>query len=1014
MLKRVNSQLSDYRDIHKGETIVVCGCGESLNDFVNPEQFVTIGVNDVGRLFNPTYLVVLNPKNQFKNGRFKYVQESEAQALFTQLDLMVEHLNVVRFKLGMRGSTDYSDTETLPYTQNSPYVAICLAALMGAKKIGVLGVDYTDNHFFAKTGRHVLSNKVAKIDNEYQKLAESLEEKGVEIFNLSIRSKVTAFKKITQEEFSMKLSQQTMIDNAGKKISQKTNKASRVFFVNYKFLSCGEVFTDGLAHGADSLSINWEAAYWDDPELSKKVDLFKPDLIFVVHGRKFIQRWKNKFQNYKTAVWLLDEPYEVDDTSRWSCYFNYVFVNDLTTLQCHKNSAYLPVCYDDKIYKDNVEKRQYAVGFVGGYNAIRERYLLALYNKGLLSYIVGGPWKNASIQEVCLASNIPAASTADLYRNTRIIINVFRNVHHFNKNAVPSYSMNPRIYEAIACGAVVVSEARDEIKEAFPMLPQFSTAEELSEIVEDLLVDENKYQIIKNDCKKNLLSHSYGARLKTVADITGLTYKNNTSDHIVQEITQNKISTIEKVSSLESKKHSKQNKNHIAALHTDNMNTAKRYSGKPHIQPLPFTAMPKRNLIYHIWPVKGSVWQWNLDQLLQRIDIFNGRRIIAIVHDKKSESPETIKNYLNGHGCDFIVEKNESNGECVTFPRMLEEVCSRDCNEVTFYAHAKGVKYEPEVPQSVRRWSEVQYRTCLDDWNSVSHDLQRFAVTGPFKRLGRYKTHHNVGDWHYCGTYFWIRHAQVFARDCLNVHDFYGGVEAWPGFYFRDSESGCLFLNTGREAPYLERFWQAKGMPALKRWESNVQSENIPPDLLHTAHFDGHEWPRTEQKPKELEWWVQSLLDANIQSLLVIGSGHGGVEWHVARRFRQAKQDIDVTSVELNVNEELKKTLHDASVCFQQELNLIEGNSSSMNGQLKSTYDAVFIDGDHSYRGVQSDWNLAKLLKPRVIGFHDIVDSNWHIQSRCCVSRLWSEIKTQYKTEEIQSDDWGGIGVVWL
>lgn len=47
----------------------------------------TIGVNDVGRLFDPTYLVVVNPRNQFKGDRFRFVEQSKVQALFTQLDL---------------------------------------------------------------------------------------------------------------------------------------------------------------------------------------------------------------------------------------------------------------------------------------------------------------------------------------------------------------------------------------------------------------------------------------------------------------------------------------------------------------------------------------------------------------------------------------------------------------------------------------------------------------------------------------------------------------------------------------------------------------------------------------------------------------------------------------------------------------------------------------------------------------------------------------------------------------
>src|ERR1700735_1038733 len=79
--------LEGFRNFHQGESIVVCGCGKSLANFAEYQQYITIGVNDVGRFFQPTYLVVLNNRNQFSGDRFNYVARSNAKALFTQLDL---------------------------------------------------------------------------------------------------------------------------------------------------------------------------------------------------------------------------------------------------------------------------------------------------------------------------------------------------------------------------------------------------------------------------------------------------------------------------------------------------------------------------------------------------------------------------------------------------------------------------------------------------------------------------------------------------------------------------------------------------------------------------------------------------------------------------------------------------------------------------------------------------------------------------------------------------------------
>lgn len=52
--------LAGFRGYHAGATVIVCGCGTSLSMLRNPKRFLTIGVNDVGRMFQPDYLVVLH------------------------------------------------------------------------------------------------------------------------------------------------------------------------------------------------------------------------------------------------------------------------------------------------------------------------------------------------------------------------------------------------------------------------------------------------------------------------------------------------------------------------------------------------------------------------------------------------------------------------------------------------------------------------------------------------------------------------------------------------------------------------------------------------------------------------------------------------------------------------------------------------------------------------------------------------------------------------------------------
>ena len=519
---RVPRSLRAYKGYHDGETVLVCGCGSSLAQVVAPERTITIGVNDVGRLCDPDYLVVVNPRTQFSAGRFAYVEKSRARAIFTQLDLGIKHPNVVRFRLGQRGGTEFANPDVLPFTRNSPYPALCLAIHMGARRIGVIGVDFTPNHFFGSTGRHVLSAEVSQIDREYLRLYESCRRMGIEVFNLSPESLLTAFPKISQEELLRPAA-----------AANGKFRGRKLFFVNYQFLSCGSVFGDGLAHAADQLGIEWKGALWDKPELEKEIDEFAPDLVFAVHGRKFSARHGAVIKGRKSALWLLDEPYEVDDTSRFSRRYDASFINDPGTQARHHNAHYLPVCYDPRahFYRPG-EERPHGIGFIGGFNPAREEALLRLAKRNLLSYLAGGPWRDRALLQLCLSKNVPASETARLYRQTRIVINIFRTTHHYNSARIAPFSLNPRVYEALQCGALVISEHRDEIDTVCPELPTFRSVEELEQQVERFLADEELFARVRKTCIRRLAGHTYADRLGTVLETTLGEQEENAVSHI--------------------------------------------------------------------------------------------------------------------------------------------------------------------------------------------------------------------------------------------------------------------------------------------------------------------------------------------------------------------------------------------------------------------------------------------------------------------------------------------------
>lgn len=275
-----------------------------------------------------------------------------------------------------------------------------------------------------------------------------------------------------------------------------------------------------------------------------------------------------------------------------------------------------------------------------------------------------------------------------------------------------------------------------------------------------------------------------------------------------------------------------------------------------------------RNLAYFVFPIAdGGIWQWNADQILKRAELFNGKRVIAIatgqVHQQprmrppKLDSVEKVQAHF-GSGFEFITVEHVLSrqregvkplGEVVAWHQLWESVLPGGPNDVTFYAHAKGVGKTGQP--TIRAWSEMMYATCLDDWETVQGQLRQFPITGTFKKLGYCFTGLR-SSWHYTGTFYWVRNADFAARAWREIPQEWGGTEAIPGMIYSPEEAGCLLhedfgahMNMylpnyfGRVIEPAYKAWQLKRGIEENAWESSSSAEPSPgaeqPSCLKTC-----------------------------------------------------------------------------------------------------------------------------------------------------------------------------------
>ncbi len=199
-----------------------------------------------------------------------------------------------------------------------------------------------------------------------------------------------------------------------------------------------------------------------------------------------------------------------------------------------------------------------------------------------------------------------------------------------------------------------------------------------------------------------------------------------------------------------------------------------------------------RNLIFHIAPL--GCWRWNIEQLRERLHLFNGVKIAAVSYGEGMDSIKEVQEILPEIDY-WVFEPNDTDlRESVTLLPMLELLERHRHSEkqsITFFGHTKGTSRGDN--EAVRNWTRLCYEHNLDRIQEVEKQLQVYYATGTFKTNTLNVHFPKESRWHYSGSFWWGRTDKIFEGDWNKFPLMRYTFEAYPSLLFTKDSVGCIF-----------------------------------------------------------------------------------------------------------------------------------------------------------------------------------------------------------------------------
>jgi hypothetical protein len=237
--------------------------------------------------------------------------------------------------------------------------------------------------------------------------------------------------------------------------------------------------------------------------------------------------------------------------------------------------------------------------------------------------------------------------------------------------------------------------------------------------------------------------------------------------------------------------------------------------------------------MFFCYPRSNGNWRRSVAHLKARWQQFDGVKTIAVAVDDTTDDASLVRDKFADDSIRMQVCANSELQEAQQFSWLLGSV--QNYPGITLYAHSKGCTHTQN--QSSHLWCDAMASACLDYPELVDCMMRDRMTCGAFRSLQPVGS--SPARWHFAGTWWWVRNADLFSRDWSEFERVFWGVESYPGNKFSIGESGCLFFDNAHTAHLYDIDWWKNHIgPAFRDWKIRLSRCGIRPLASNPPNCD--------------------------------------------------------------------------------------------------------------------------------------------------------------------------------